>query len=104
VSKTGSKKDGNLPGEGTGKEEVVAHKTQALHTQKTNPGIAYETGQEALPKQGGSEVIAREGHSKPRGIRHQTGQGAPPKEGGLEGMARKSSTHLNGTHLNTVRK
>jgi len=43
VSKTGSKKDGNSAGEGTRKEEAVAH----------------ETGQEALPKDGGSEVMAR---------------------------------------------
>jgi len=99
VSKTGSEKDRNSPGEGTGKEEVVAHKTQASHTQKTNPSVTHETGQEALPKQGGSEVVAREGHSKPRGIGHQTGQGAPPKEGGSEGTVRKS-----GTHPNIVRK
>jgi len=63
------------------------------------PGVAHQTGQEALPKQGGSEVIAREGHSKPRGIGHQTGQGAPPKEGGSEGTVRKT-----GTHPNTARK
>jgi len=85
VSKTGSEKDGNSPGEGTGKEEAVAHETQASHTQKTNPGIAHETGQEALPKQGGSEVIAREGHSKPRGIGHKPGREHHQKRGARRG-------------------
>jgi len=35
---------------GTGREEVVAH---------PNPGIAHQTGQRALPKEGSLEAMVR---------------------------------------------